>query len=153
MPKDIEELLPGAIETFSARKLHCAETVLSTMARYWEQDMTHIPRIATAFGGGMASMQRDCGAFTGALMAIGLILGREEGGDRIKAYAAARAFMAWFEGNHSRMCREIVGTDFSDTEQMAQFSAPGGGHETICEPLVAEVCRYLARTIERRGKE
>lgn len=149
MPRDIEELLPGALATFSARKLHCAETVLNTMAKYNEQDMTNIPRIATAFGGGMASSQRDCGAFTGGLMAIGLALGREEGGDRRSAYAAAREFMDWFEDGRSRFCKEIVKTDFSDRIQMARFSAPGGGHQTICEPLVTEVCRYLALAFER----
>lgn len=129
--------------------LNCAESVFLTMCEYWELDASFAPAIATPFGGGFAGTQKSCGAMTGALMAIGLRLGRgDEKGDRQPSYQAAKAFLAWFEREmQTTSCREITQTDMSDPEQNAVFRAPGGRHDEVCVPLAGRVTAYLAENL------
>ncbi len=133
---------------FQGQKLNCAETVLMTMAEYWGEESDWAPRIATAFGGGICGRQGFCGALSGGLMATGLRLGRRQpGDDKAPANQAGKALIQWAEDNFASLeCRALTGTDFSNPEESARFRAPGGGHETVCERLVAEVCRHLAAT-------
>ena len=148
----LEQILEGRMRDFKAGRIQCAETVLSTMAAYWGWDDPAIPRVATAFGGGMAGLQNACGAYTGGAMAIGMLMGRDEpGGDREPAVAACKALRAFIcERCGGVDCRDIVGEmDFA--KQREEFRGEGGKHQTVCEPLVAAVCRYLAETYPRMG--
>jgi len=38
--------------------------------------------------------------------------------------------------------------DFTDPAQFEAFRAPGGRHETVCEPIVEEVAREILRRFE-----
>jgi len=139
-----EEHIERRIRDFHAMRINCAETVLTIFSEEKCVEGGFYPRIATAFGAGLAGRQEMCGALSGALMVIGLALGREVGGDRTPAYQAGRAFIEWFEAQYgTASCREITGIDLSTPEGQAAFRAPGGGHEMICEPMVAEVVRKL----------
>ncbi|MCL1854155.1 MAG: C-GCAxxG-C-C family protein [Clostridia bacterium] len=148
-PPPAHDLLEHALEKnmrhFQAGRIQCAECVLTTMAEYYGFDTPVIPRIATAFGGGIAGMQNACGAYTGGAMVIGMVMGRDEpGGNREPAVTACKALRAAItERCGSVDCSAIVGKwDFG--LQGHVFRADGGKHQTVCEPLVAAVCRYLA---------
>jgi len=97
---------------------NCAESVLLTMTRHEGKKSPLIPKIATPFGGGMARSGSVCGCVTGALMHIGLKLGRMQcTGDREKAYAAATSFLNSFELKFgSLICYELIGCDFRTPE-------------------------------------
>ena len=143
----LEALLAKRLEQFQAGQIHCAETVLLTMTDYcgWESDA--IPRIATAFGGGIATMQNACGAYVGGAMSIGMFIGRDvPGGDREPAVALCKELRAHILAQCGAVdCRDILqDVDLSDPEQRAAFRLPGAKHHTVCEPLVASVCRFLA---------
>ena len=139
-----EEHIRQRIEDFHAARLNCAETVLTVFCEETGIEGAFYPRIATALGAGLSRRQELCGAVSGALMAIGLVLGREIGGEREPAYRAGNEFMTWFEEKFgSKNCREIIGHDLSNPDENTAFRAPGGKHETICEPMVAEVIRRL----------
>ena len=148
MDEKLERILSENLESFKARKLNCAETVLCTLARYWGEESDVFPRIATAFGGGICSRQEICGALTGGLMAIGLKKGRRlPGDDNAPANQAGKALLQWAKENYGALdCLGLSGTDFTDPVQLERFRAPGGAHETVCERLVADVCRQLAET-------
>ena len=139
----LEAILEKKLPVFMAGGLNCAETVLCVMCQYWGIDAPFAPKIATAFGGGMAATRGVCGAVTGALMAIGLRLGREEGGDRAPAYEAARRYIEWFEGEHgSRECAGLIGLSRGDARDSRSH---GDAHVRVCRPAVVGACRYLAR--------
>jgi len=141
----LNQILDQRMQDFKAGRIQCAETVLITIAEYHGWKSPAIPRIATAFGGGIAAMQDACGAYTGGAMAIGMLMGRDEpGGDRDSAVAACKALRAFICERHGGVdCRDIVGEmDFA--AQREAFRAEGGKHQTVCEPLVEAVCRYLA---------
>jgi C_GCAxxG_C_C family probable redox protein len=77
-----------------------------------------IPRIASAFGGGMGGTGAVCGAVVGGLMAIGLEHGRDfESEDRLVAWGLAQEFRRRFEAEMGNIgCRELTGADLTTEE-------------------------------------
>jgi len=77
-----------------------------------------VPRIATAFGGGMSGTGAVCGAVAGAAMAIGIKHGREDPEQsRDHAYELFREFRRRFEAEMGHVCcRELTGFDLSTPE-------------------------------------
>jgi len=99
---------------------NCSQSVLLSMVEYWKFKDELIPKVATAFGGGMARCGSACGALTGGLMAIGIKYGTNEplSEKAARAYELAETFYRRFEKqNGSTICRELLGLDLSDTEQ------------------------------------
>jgi len=98
---------------------NCAQSVLSTMFEHWNGENELIPKIATAFGGGIGRCGSICGALTGGVMAIGIKYGTNEPflEKRLKAYELAQKFYKQFERQHgSVLCRELIGYDLSNPE-------------------------------------
>ncbi|MDA8408349.1 MAG: C-GCAxxG-C-C family protein [Deltaproteobacteria bacterium] len=54
----------------------CAESVLLAVAEHAGIQSPFIPKISTGFCGGMSHSKGVCGAVTGGVMALGMILGR-----------------------------------------------------------------------------
>ena len=67
----------SAEESF-AGGLYCAESVLLSLARAEGIESELLPKVATAFCGGMSRSCGTCGALTGAIMGLGLALGRSK---------------------------------------------------------------------------
>ena len=82
-----------------------------------------VPRIATAFGGGMGGTGAVCGAVAGAAMAIGIKHGREDPAQsRDHAYALFQEFRRRFEAEMGHICcRELTGIDLSTPEGFETF--------------------------------
>jgi C_GCAxxG_C_C family probable redox protein len=86
-----------------------------------------IPRIATAFGGGMGGVGSVCGAVVGAVRAIGLAHGREEPSQsRDRAYELTRQVYQGFQQEMgSTICRELTGLDLTTPEGVKELFATG----------------------------
>jgi C_GCAxxG_C_C family probable redox protein len=84
-----------------------------------------IPRIATAFAGGMGRSGEVCGAVVGAVMCIGIKHGREEPGqwqaDDIANGLTQRFLRAFRDEMGSLYCRELTGFDLSTPEGLQAF--------------------------------
>jgi C_GCAxxG_C_C family probable redox protein len=82
-----------------------------------------IPRIATGFCGGMARTNGICGAVTGGVLAINLILGRNTLDDpRDENYAAVAGLIGGFrEKFGSTNCGELLGCDLGTPEGQAFY--------------------------------
>jgi len=123
--KDVKKMNPSNSLSETATKhfkegYNCSQSVLLTMAEYWKCKDELIPKMATAFGGGMARCGSACGALTGGLMAIGIKYGTNEPSSEkaAHAYELAETFYRRFQKqNGSTICRELLGLDLSDTEQ------------------------------------
>jgi len=92
---------------------NCAESVLLALAKRQNVKSRIIPRISTPFGGGIARTGSVCGCVTGALMAVGLRLGRTKNTEeRDRAYSATTSFLNTFEHRFgSLMCHDLTGCD------------------------------------------
>jgi C_GCAxxG_C_C family probable redox protein len=95
---------------------NCAESVLMAVTEGLEVSDDLIPRIATGFGGGICGCGHVCGAVTGAVMAAGTVLGRDEsGGDRKRLYSVCQALTEEFVERFSSVaCLDLVGVDWRD---------------------------------------
>lgn len=84
-------------------------------------------KVATAFGGGIASTGNVCGAVSGGLLAIGLKYGRctiEDLKAKEKTYELSRQFMNDFKAHHgSIVCKDILGCDLNTPAGKAEFNS------------------------------
>ena len=100
---------------------NCAQSVLLTMPEHWRGRSNLIPKIATAFGGGIGRCGSVCGALTGSIMAIGIRYGTNEPSleKRLKAYELAQSVYKQFEEHcGSVLCRELIGYDLPNPEEL-----------------------------------
>lgn len=99
---------------------NCAQSVLLTIFEHWNCENELVPKIATAFGGGIGRCGSVCGALSGGVMAIGIKYGTNEPSfkKRLRAYELANEFYKRFEKQHgSVLCRELIGYDLSNPEE------------------------------------
>jgi C_GCAxxG_C_C family probable redox protein len=100
--------------------------------------------MASGFGGGIGGSGATCGALVGAVMAVGLVKGRDStDGDRAAAGAISRRIHDAFEEEMgSTACRELTGLDLTTSEGAKQFGS-GDVPAQVCRPAV-ELAERLA---------
>ena len=138
--QSVTQIRRSAQESFAAG-LYCAESVVLSLARAQGIESDLLPRVATAFCGGMSRTCGTCGALTGAVMGIGLALGRSRPGESVQpAYEATQRLVAEFEQEFgARDCHVLLGCDLGTPEGQAMFREDG----------LAELCvAYTGRAAE-----
>jgi C_GCAxxG_C_C family probable redox protein len=107
-----------------------------------------IPQIAFGFAGGIGITGAVCGAVSGAVMAIGLKLGRGNTmEERLHIWAVSREFRRRFEAEMGTIgCRELTGVDLTGveltTEGIEQFMI-SDALQTVCIPAVGVAYRLV----------
>ncbi len=123
---------------------HCAEAISKAfMEVYGNGTSDDIPKVATAFGGGVGRTKQEiCGALTGAIIALGYLFGRNEpGADWTDAAELAAKLKQRFVQTHGTTnCGALLAT-FGPQEEMIR-----------CKQLSGEVAGMLADIIEEHGK-
>ena len=123
---------------------HCAEAVSKAVVETYSQGISQdIPKVATAFGGGVGRTYQDiCGAITGGVIALGCLFGRSEpGADWKDAHELAAELKRRFVLEHGTTnCGGLLAT-FGPQENMIR-----------CKRLSGEVASMLAEILEERCK-
>ena len=123
---------------------HCAEAVSKAVVETYGQGMSQdIPKVATAFGGGIGRTHQDiCGALTGGVIALGCLFGRNEpGADWTDAYELAAELTRRFVRElGTTNCGALLET-FGPQENMIR-----------CKRLSGEVASMLWAILEESGK-
>jgi len=130
---------------------NCAQSVLLTMFEHWNGENELIPKIATAFGGGIGRCGSVCGALTGGVMALGIKYGTNEPSleKRLKAYELAQKFYKRFEKQHgSVLCRELIRYDLSVPEELEE-ARKARIFEEKCVNFVRKAVETLIELTER----
>ena len=108
-------------------EFNCAESVLMSLAESIGIRSELIPKIATPFGGGIGRRGSVCGALTGAVIAIGLKLGRSEAEDtrsRDESYEKALELLEGFEKEFgSILCYDLIKLDLTTPEGRKMIKA------------------------------
>lgn len=146
-PTTLAQVRQSAEDSFSSG-LFCAESVLLAVARAQGVESELVPKIATAFCGGMARTCGTCGAVTGGVMAIGLALGRSGADGSVqRSYAATQQLVRAFESEFgSRDCRDLLGgCDLGTPEGQARFKAEKLGER--CRHYTGMAAETAARAI------
>lgn len=124
------------------RGFNCAESVMRGACRAERIDLSpQTLKVATPFGGGVGRSEDICGALTGGVLAIGVVLGRTEPTeDKLKSYDAAKELHDWFEKRFgSTLCMVLNRGDFKSPE-----------HKKRCTRFVEEAAREACLIMERR---
>lgn len=120
---------------------YCAESVLVTLAKRQGLDTPEVTAMATGFCSGLAQTAGPCGAVTGAVMGLGLALGRTQPGQPVdRAYKAVQTLMGRFAGEFgSTACTELLGCHLGTPE----------GRQVFAEnKLIKRCARYTQRATE-----
>lgn len=112
-----------AAEASFASGLYCAESVALALAKAQGVESDLLPKVATAFCSGMARSCGTCGALTGAIMGVSLVLGRSKAGDPVQpSYDATQRLIREFEQAFgARDCHVLLGCDLNTAEGQATF--------------------------------
>lgn len=108
------------------KNYNCCQVIFAYACSKLGFDQETAIKIAAAFGGGMGYGD-TCGLVTGGLMALGLIYGDGLDAESKKRLQAAKEeFESRFKNkNGSLMCRNLLGLDFSKSEEKAQILESG----------------------------
>ncbi len=82
-----------------------------------------LPKIATGFCSGVARTGGQCGALSGAIMALGLLAGRSEPGAPVDDnYSQVQELVMWFKAKFGSInCQELTGVHLGTEEGRVQF--------------------------------
>ena len=139
----------------------CAQCVLCAMASMMDIDPAVIKSATALMAGGIRS-GNSCGAFSGGLMAISSVTGRNPDNMADKEAVAATAVPArklcdrFMEEYGSVLCRDIqykiMGKSYRmyDPEDMRRF-LEDGGHDDKCTAVVAKAAVWTAEILEECG--
>lgn len=113
-----------------------------------------VPRVATAFGGGIGGTGSTCGALVGAVMAIGLRCGRDQASERdTRAYVLTQALRRRFEAAVGHVdCRNLTGMDLSTREGAQRFYASDVPRR-VCMPAVGTAYEVVIDLLEGSAGE
>jgi C_GCAxxG_C_C family probable redox protein len=137
----------------------CTRSVLQALQSHLHLENGAAIKASTALAGGVARMGETCGALTGGIMAIGLMLGREEL-ENIQAYrdsmqASYEMYNRFREEMGSSICFEIhkrlLGRsfDFKIDEEAEEWYKAGGLEKC---PMVCAIAARIAADIILRLK-
>lgn len=150
------EAVPAPLAAAEAAARHfdgghnCAEAVLRALAD--DLGRPECVRLATGFGGGMGGDGDVCGALSGAIMAIGLLLGRDEPGDdeaKARCYDVVHELRRRFrEACGATECRELTGVDLRTEAGLDEYEARGV-KSAVCRQAVREAAQVVAEVLAR----
>lgn len=104
---------------------NCAQSVFTAIAETHGLDPGTARKIASGFGGGIARLQKTCGAVTGGVMAIGYLKGHELANQTEKkdeTYQLIRKFVDGFTEKHKSIeCADLLGFDMNTEEGKARI--------------------------------
>lgn len=118
--KDAEDLFTSGF--------FCAESVVLAVAKAQGIESEIIPKIATAFCSGMSRTCGTCGALTGAMMSISLVLGRSLPEDSVEpSFKATQKLIKEFEQEFGNCnCYTLLGgCDLNTLEGQTKFVKNG----------------------------
>lgn len=132
----------------------CTRSVLQALQSHLHLEDGGALKASTALAGGVARMGETCGALTGGIMAIGLVLGREELED-IQAYrdtmeASYELYHRFREEIGGTICLEIQrklfgqSFDFKVNEEAEEWYAAGGLEKC---PMVCAIAARIAADV------
>ncbi len=124
---------------------YCAESVLLAVARAHGLETPELSRLATGLCSGMSRTGGPCGALSGGILALGLLLGREHPEEAVDScYAASQRLIAAFGQRWgSTACFTLLDCDLGLEQGRQQFK-DRGLKEQVCIPAT----RWAAAAVQ-----
>lgn len=131
---------------------NCAESVLLALSKrllLGDGAGALIPMMATGFGGGMALNGDTCGALSGGIIAMGLVLGRNQPHQsRDLCYSAVdRLYQDFKKEFGTCKCCELTGVDLKTAEGLN--AVHGRLRDERCKPIVEWTAKRTKQIIQQ----
>jgi len=131
--------------------LNCAQAVVWPFCNDINLDSFTARNIACGFGAGISKRQETCGAVTGGIMVIGMLLGIRGAQDRSTTedtYEMCNEFMRRFEEIHgSCKCRKLLGGCDLNTEEGRRTMKKLDLRNKTCKVCVQSAVEILEKMI------
>ncbi len=119
----------GNAKEYFKSDFNCAQSVFRAILEEKGLFFDEALNIAAGFGGGIGLEGNTCGVVSGAIMAIGMLLGQKES-DPIKvkerAYIETKRFLNAFRSKfETTMCAELTQVDMKNQEALQKASDEG----------------------------
>ncbi|NVO21568.1 MAG: C_GCAxxG_C_C family protein [Bacteroidetes bacterium] len=139
------EKVDKAVQYFT-EGFNCSQAVFTAIVENSGIEKESALKIAAGFGGGIARMQKTCGAVTGAVMALGYLNGNTSPSDdekKEKVYEQVQVFVKHFTEKHGTIkCSELLGCSLQTAEDR-QKAKELKLFETVCRKCVADAVNIL----------
>ncbi|MDH5733721.1 MAG: C-GCAxxG-C-C family protein [Candidatus Bathyarchaeota archaeon] len=110
-----------------------------------------VPSVATGFGGGIDRSGGTCGALSGAVMAVGLMVGHRRADDlerKYMVYDLVSGMIGEFEREFgSSSCRDLTGADLRVGEERLRFRSQKV-EDKVCSKFVKWCVSQGARLLD-----
>ena len=143
--KDDAKLISEKAKGYFNQGFNWTESISLSFKDYLKIKDSALPQLASGFGGGIGHKGSICGALTGAVMAIGMKMGRTDPKDRKtlqKVYDKCQGFWSQFEKEFGNInCYNIIGIHLDNEEERQRWLAAGGREK--CGDLVEKTAHML----------
>jgi len=131
---------------------NCAQAVIWSFCDDIGLEADTALRIACGFGGGVAKRQEVCGAVTGGIMVLGMMLGEGDQQDRSateETYAKSEEFISRFEAVHgSSNCLQLLDGCDINTEEGRKTMKDLDLRNVTCKACVQTAVEILKEMIK-----
>jgi C_GCAxxG_C_C family probable redox protein len=131
---------------------NCAQSMIYAYGKTFFEEESLPLKLASGFGGGIASTGQTCGAVTGSLMVLGLYFGYADASDQSqkeKVKAIAQEFMDAFEAREGALkCCDLLGADMN-TREGKDYVRRHGVIDKICPQLIKDASEILEKIMAR----
>lgn len=144
--KDLGEAAGASFEA----GLYCAESVVKNVAERYGVDSPLVPRIATGFCSGLSRTCGPCGALSGGVLALNLVLGRDHPEQSVEEnYAAVQRLVDRFQSRFGATeCEKLLDCDLGTAEGQEKFEREGLGKR--CTRFTAEAAHIVGEILDTR---
>jgi len=144
-----------AVMLFSSG-FNCAEAVLTVLCERMEKlDRSFggaVPSVATGFGGGIGRSGGTCGALSGAVVAVGLLIGHRRADDlerKYRVYDLVLGMIGEFEREFgSSSCRDLIRIDLMVEEERFRFRSQKV-QDKVCSKFVKWCVNHGVRLMDQ----
>lgn len=106
-------------------------------------------------GGGVGKQGEICGALNGGSLALGLLYGRDDPGDKATKTAVnakvAQLFERFTESNGLIRCRDLTGVSLN-TEEGSRLFHERDSHTNVCNGAVSRAVRAVLELVEEESQ-
>lgn len=127
-------------KSYFSSGFNCAQSVLRSVLEEKNMYFDEAPFLTAGFGGGIGLEGNTCGAVTGAVMALGMLLAENQKDPievKNKAYALTPKLLEQFRDKYgTTMCSQLVGFDMNDA-RARQKASEEKLFQNICPKFVS----------------
>ncbi len=142
----VSESAVGAASKYFSNEYNCAQAVFRAILEHKGAYFDEGTQLASGFGGGITYTGQQCGALSGAIMAIGLLVGKKVSDVRehkAETYKRSSELLSRFKEQFGTIiCDDLTGVNMSDLE-VKKKAIERGHFEEVCPKFVKETVRIL----------